>query len=686
MEIKIKNNSVRNYSNLKANSRRITNKNLFQQLKKNIFFDNNNSLNSTGYTIKNSKKNNSVDNKKVYQNGNDEKMIKEMILNLSFWNNENLGNSKFKDLKLIDFFNQKIKRQKELIKKKEEVDNLINKKLLLKENLSKMNTERKFKSKSQIFTTKDKIINYKDLIKEEYENKLLNEYQDNLDNILKEYCKEQKNTEIKHRKELMNIYENILLNKLKKKRYESIMNDTYQILENARTEYNLCIDIIKERIKSVDKYYNAFIQNTNNNNYNSNHTNIINNFQNNNHNNININSQLNNNSTINNNIHSYNSNNNSSNNIYSSNESNITNKENNTKNDNNLKSDVNNASYLDDNISNKTQNSGESKKKMKKKTNSEIIQEKVRVYNEYISIKGDLLLELKGYDDRFSLINDQLSKIIKKAKDKIKKCEENGKYYKYLFEEFSNGQKKYYLDILKKGTDTRNEGLTWIVKRLIELKVNIDPNMFPSFLDNEQIEYIINISKLGFEKSQLKLILNVLKHRNRKTNSQNFIHIYNFSEKKNGVNIRNFIKEKFKREFFSNKFIEQMGNLYLKHEDFTKIIFEKKVEDNIIKNIVHENKTKLHQYAINKNIFDEKKEENFFKIFMEHQKQKRYFDDIIQINNRIKELNNFINQLTKEETLIFENKIKFTKIRKEESMNDFKDKVSKALFGSYTVM
>ena len=679
MEIKIKNNSVRNYSNLKAISRRITNKNLFQQLKKNIFFDNNNSLNSTGYTIKNSKKNNSVDNKKVYQNGNDEKMIKEMILNLSFWNNENLGNSKFKDLKLIDFFNQEIKRQKELIKKKEEVDNLINKKLLLKENLSKMNTERKFKSKSQIFTTKDKIINYKDLIKEEYENKLLNEYQDNLDNILKEYCKEQKNTEIKHRKELMNIYENILLNKLKKKRYESIMNDTYQILENARTEYNLCIDIIKERIKSVDKYYNAFIQNTNNNNYNSNHTNIINNFQNNNHNNININSQLNNNSTINNNIHSYNSNNNSSNNIYSSNESNITNKENNTKNDNNLKSDVNNASYLDDNISNKTQNSGESKKKMKKKTNSEIIQEKVRVYNEYISIKGDLLLELKGYDDRFSLINDQLSKIIKKAKDKIKKCEENAKYYKYLFEEFSNGQKKYYLDLLKKGTDTRNQGLTWIVKRLIELKVNIDPNMFPSFLDNEQIEYIINISKLGFEKSQLKLILTALKNRNKMTKSQSVINIKNNIEKRNVGNITSSIKDKFKH----NKFMEQMGKLYLKHEEYSKIIFEKQLEEKDINNSVIKNKTKLHQYAINKNIFDEKKEDNFFHIFMEHQKQKRYFDDIIQINNRIKELNIFINKLIKEQTLIFENKIKFIKLRKEESLNDFKNKVSKALFGSY---
>ena len=36
---------------------------------------------------------------------------------------------------------------------------------------------------------------------------------------------------------------------------------------------------------------------------------------------------------------------------------------------------------------------------------------------------------------------------------------------------------------------------------------------------------------------------------------------------------------------------------------------------------------------------------------MEHQKQKRYFDDIIQLNNRIKELNIFINKLIKEETI-----------------------------------
>jgi hypothetical protein len=163
------------------------------------------------------------------------------------------------------------------------------------------------------------------------------------------------------------------------------------------------------------------------------------------------------------------------------------------------------------------------------------------------------------------------------------------------------------------------------------------------------------------------------------TKSQSVINIKNNIEKRNVGNITSSIKDKFKH----NKFMEQMGKLYLKHEEYSKIIFEKQLEEKDINNSVIKNKTKLHQYAINKNIFDEKKEDNFFHIFMEHQKQKRYFDDIIQINNRIKELNIFINKLIKEQTLIFENKIKFIKLRKEESLNDFKNKVSKALFGSY---
>ena len=218
---------------------------------------------------------------------------------MSIWDSEHLENSQFKDVKIINSFNQEIKRQNELIRKKEEVDNLINQKLSLKELLPKIKSERTLiKNKSQIFSSKDKLINFKVLIKDDNENKLFNEYQDNLEGISKEYFKEQKKTELKHRKALMDIYEKILINKLKKRKYESILNDTCKLLESARIEYNLCIDIIKERIKSVEKYYNAFIQNKNKIN------------------NCNINSNNNNqsnNSNINNNVYNSNSNSNSNN-------------------------------------------------------------------------------------------------------------------------------------------------------------------------------------------------------------------------------------------------------------------------------------------------------------------------------------------------------------------------------------
>ncbi len=37
------------------------------------------------------------------------------------------------------------------------------------------------------------------------------------------------------------------------------MDDTYHLLDNSRTEYQLCIDILKERIKCIEKYYKKVI-------------------------------------------------------------------------------------------------------------------------------------------------------------------------------------------------------------------------------------------------------------------------------------------------------------------------------------------------------------------------------------------------------------------------------------------
>ncbi len=633
--------------------------------------NNNISQNSTGFSFdfkrKNlSRRNSSKDYSNLFylpkKNDNEkieEKKIKDIFFKLSTWDNEILEKKKFQGLEIIENYNKETKKQIDLIKRKEEVDDFIKKKLF---KLPKV--EKHIRNKSQN-VNEGKLFDFNVFLEgEEKEEK--NKGSLIGDSSSFDILRDQKRTEIKHRKALMDIYENILLNKLKKRRYESILDETYHLLDSARTEYLLCIDILRERIKSVEKYYEAFINSYNNKNKNNNDKH--------NKNKHNIDSNKNDNIEMNDNES------NIENKIYNSNDSEYENENNTNKDNKEIKYSETNILSAEDNLSIKSQSS-ESKKKNKKKTNLEILEEKIKKYNEYISIKEDILSEIKGYDKRFSEINEQLSIIIKNSKEKVKKCNEEGINYRYLFQELSNEQKKYYLDILKKGKDTRNEGLTWVIKRLIELKVHLDESMFPSFLDNEQIEYLINISKLGFEKNQLKLIVNTLKHRHKMNRSNSLININNFNEKRNENKISNYIKTIFKPGIISKKLIHQMEKLYLKHEDSTKNLIEKKVEESEIKNIVLKNKKFIHQIAINKINLDEEKEDNYLHCFMEQEKQKRYFYDIIQLNERIKELDSFINKLIQEEINVFEDKIKFAKKANGENLDNFRDKVYNALFG-----
>ena len=663
--------SKKNSNNIIKNGS-LTNRNYYPNpIKKlnNQEINNNISQNSTGFSFDFKRKNLSRRNsnkefsnlfylpKKNDNEKIEEKKIKDIFFKLSTWDNEILEKKKFQGLEIIENYNKETKKQIDLIKRKEEVDDFIKKKFF---KLPKV--EKHIRNKSQN-VNEGKLFDFNVFLEgEEKEEK-------NKGNLIGDsssfnILRDQKRTEIKHRKALMDIYENILLNKLKKRRYESILDETYHLLDTARTEYLLCIDILRERIKSVEKYYEAFINSYNNKNKNNNDK----------HNKNKHSIDKNDNIDMNDNES------NIENKIFSSNDSEYENENNTNKDNKEIKYSETNILSVEDNLSIKSQSS-ESKKKNKKKTNLEILEEKIKKYNEYISIKEDILSEIKGYDKRFSEINEQLSKIIKNSKEKVKKCNEEGINYRYLFQELSNEQKKYYLDILKKGKDTRNEGLTWVIKRLIELKVHLDESMFPSFLDNEQIEYLINISKLGFEKNQLKLIVNTLKHRHKMNRSNSLININNFNEKRNENKISNYIKTIFKPGIISNKLIHQMEKLYLKHEDSTKNLIEKKVEESEIKNIVLKNKKFIHQIAINKINLDEEKEDNYLHSFMEQEKQKRYFYDIIQLNDRIKELDSFINKLIQEEINVFEDKIKFAKKTNGENLDNFRDKVYNALFG-----
>ena len=105
-------------------------------------------------------------------------------------------------------------------------------------------------------------------------------------------------------------------------------------------------------------------------------------------------------------------------------------------------------------------------------------------------------LEKSLKDKRIEIKNrsDYLKKIL--DGNKVCKILENGKLfksYKHKFNELNKEQRIYYLDLLKKGFDVRNEGLVWIVRRLLELSTKIEKNMFPRFLDKNQIDYIMKV-------------------------------------------------------------------------------------------------------------------------------------------------------------------------------------------------
>ena len=58
----------------------------------------------------------------------------------------------------------------------------------------------------------------------------------------------------------MKIYEYVKNNKKKKKKYKEVIDSTYNLIYQAKKECELSVDLLKERIKSVQKYYEAYIK------------------------------------------------------------------------------------------------------------------------------------------------------------------------------------------------------------------------------------------------------------------------------------------------------------------------------------------------------------------------------------------------------------------------------------------
>ena len=63
-------------------------------------------------------------------------------------------------------------------------------------------------------------------------------------------------------------------------------------------------------------------------------------------------------------------------------------------------------------------------------------------------------------------------------------------------QEIRHHQVAHYLNLIEDGTETRNQGLSWIIKTIWYLGFDVDMRRLPAFLDNLSVKYLFAIAKL----------------------------------------------------------------------------------------------------------------------------------------------------------------------------------------------
>ena len=328
-------------------------------------------------------------------------------------------------------------------------------------------------------------------------------------------------------------------------------------------------------------------------------------------------------------------------------------------------------------------------------------EEKIKMYREYNSIHEDILKEIQNYGEKFNNIQIELDVIISTIKKKIEEINEDSNQMISIQKKLSHNQISYYLKILKEGLDTRDEGLSWIIIRLIELNVHIDYSLFPDFLDLQQIKYLIQISKYEYEINQLKIILEFLREKETGTKNANLKIFSSINEEgllssnyfNKGENIK-FDYNKTNNNLKSEKLLLKLklmksNSLLLNNNsnffdtENKKLEFENKLVDLNTKQL----KRKLSLCVIDKksNITNKKENNNNLnKLQMiSTDKKSKYFYDILKILEKINNINNLLNEKREKEIINFSEKFKLKNLS-DEITKAYNNRVFNALFGNAT--
>ena len=323
--------------------------------------------------------------------------------------------------------------------------------------------------------------------------------------------------------------------------------------------------------------------------------------------------------------------------------------------------------------------------------------------SEYIAKKNQLEKEFKSKLIEIEKQKCELNIQYENLNKEIKYCHNMHKKAKAKLDQRIKILSSYYYQILKKGIDVRHTGLIWVVVRLLELGAFIDKHHFPTFLNNEQICYLMKTGTKTYELSEFVKLFQILKKKQKNLREK---HISDNLEKEKKEKIERFnkIKEinKNKKYQIGNDYMEYIEEIQRKYENVINICLnENKEESNIakisndLKHYILQDKERENEEE-NYRISSNKKLELLFipgslsEYFAKDKRFRQYFDDVFYLNEEINKRKETLN----EEKQIYLNKYR-TKVIKgalfgnTETNNKYKKKktseseiVYAALFGN----
>ena len=316
--------------------------------------------------------------------------------------------------------------------------------------------------------------------------------------------------------------------------------------------------------------------------------------------------------------------------------------------------------------------------------------------NKISSIDSEKTKEIEGIRKEYNTQFEEIEKRKKLLETEIKIINNELNYYRNINEELQKEFRLYYLDILKKGNDCRKDGLVWVVKNLLELQINLEYHHFPKYLSHEQINYLKSLARLILEENELKIILKVLKKKQKDNRDNENIEYMNLFETLSNERYNKYKNEKINREkqeskekkryeeeilLIKKEIDKKFSKVYKNNEEALKIFFGKSLEEEKLQNIIYYIKKALYN---DENIFQYENKTSIIDAFIGKTKNKDMFELIIKITKRLYEIEQKMKNMIKKEKENYLEYYNNNKGSRTQSINYVyhKEMIKRCLFGN----